>query len=268
MKNILLRITVALLVMAVAVGTGAACPPQQTTYQGEGEYHYDTSDVDENDYVYLDAEYEYDVTETEYRRATVYEGTASASGEVGHVVTADSTTTRDFAGGEINAEGKVIERRHWRHGHRTAGYINFDGKVYQGTQVDSGRHHSYFEEGYTFDGKIVKRFNSNWRLRYLNYDYYNYSYAYTDERVENQMCSPSQYTLGEPGDKIPVLYTWAEVGNKFKHHTTEYFPAEGTYQGCVIVTPAQIVGEPIQESNFWDTAKGKRVAEWQAAHRE
>ena len=64
------------------------------------------------------------------------------------------------------------------------------------------------------------------------------------------------------GDKLPTLYTWAEKDDKYEHHTTFYPPAEGTYTGVIIVTPPQIAGEPLQETGYWDTAKGHRVSEW------
>lgn len=65
------------------------------------------------------------------------------------------------------------------------------------------------------------------------------------------------------GDYIPVLYTWRDyyTGNT---HTTDYYPT--MYQGCVIITPARIAGEPLQDNDFWDTAKGQRILLWKANH--
>ena len=71
-------------------------------------------------------------------------------------------------------------------------------------------------------------------------------------------------TITQKGDQLPTLYTWAEKDNKYEHHTTLTFPAEGTYTRCVIITPPQIAGEPLVESNFWNTPKGQRILQWKA----
>ena len=88
----------------------------------------------------------------------------------------------------------------------------------------------------------------------------------------NSMSSPSMGigfmlpdgTITQKGDQLPTLYTWAEAGNKYEHHTTLDFPANGTYTGCVIITPPQIAGEPLVPNNFWNTPKGQRILEWKA----
>lgn len=90
--------------------------------------------------------------------------------------------------------------------------------------------------------------------------------------IENCMSSPSlglgfKYpngTVTQRGDHVPTLYTWAEVDDKYEHHTTLTFPAEGIYSGCVIITPPQIAGEPLVPTGFWDTPKGQRILQWKA----
>lgn len=92
------------------------------------------------------------------------------------------------------------------------------------------------------------------------------------EGIENCMSSPAlglglklpDGTITQRGDQLPTLYTWAEVDDKYEHHTTLTFPAEGTYTGCVIITPPQIAGEPLVPSGFWDTPKGQRILQWKA----
>ena len=64
------------------------------------------------------------------------------------------------------------------------------------------------------------------------------------------------------GDNLPTLYTWAEKDDKYEHHTTFYFPANVIHTGVVIITPPQTAGVPIQETGYWDSAKGKRTLEW------
>lgn len=71
-------------------------------------------------------------------------------------------------------------------------------------------------------------------------------------------------TITQKGDQLPTLYTWAEKDDKYEHHTTLTFPAEGTYTGCVIITPPQTAGVPLVESNFWNTPKGQRILQWRA----
>ena len=93
-----------------------------------------------------------------------------------------------------------------------------------------------------------------------------------EEKPENCMSSPAMGiglrlpdgNVTKKGDKLPTLYTWAEKDDKWEHHTTFYFPAEGTYTGVVIVTPPQTAGEPLQETGYWDTSKGQRTLEWKA----
>ena len=225
-----------------------------------------------------DIEAKWDVTETERRRVTSYQGEGDASIEVGHVVTEGTKTTTDFAGAEIHVEGGVVERR----GDITWAQVCFDGKVYQGQQVDDGRSHTYFEEGHTFDG-IIKIRHGDVKYKgkdasYFNYDYYSISESWYDkedkpkDEPQNSMSSPSmgiglRLPNGEvtkAGDKLPTLYTWAEKDDKYEHHTTFYFPLEGTYTGIVIVTPPQTAGVPIQETGYWNSAKGKRTLEWKA----
>ena len=92
------------------------------------------------------------------------------------------------------------------------------------------------------------------------------------KNIENCMSAPSlglglklpDGTITQRGDHVPTLYTWAEVDDKYEHHTTLTFPAEGTYTGCVIITPPQIAGEPLVPTGFWDTAKGQRILQWKA----
>ena len=93
-----------------------------------------------------------------------------------------------------------------------------------------------------------------------------------EKEIENCMSSPSlglgfKYpngTVTQRGDHVPTLYTWAEVDDKYEHHTTLTFPAEGIYSGCVIITPPQIAGEPLVPTGFWDTPKGQRILQWKA----
>ena len=92
------------------------------------------------------------------------------------------------------------------------------------------------------------------------------------EKPQNSLSSPAMGiglrlpdgNVTKKGDKLPTLYTWKEKDDEFEHHTTFYFPAEGIYSGVVIVTPPQTAGEPIQETGYWDTAKGQRTVEWKA----
>ena len=92
------------------------------------------------------------------------------------------------------------------------------------------------------------------------------------EEPKNTLSSPAMGiglrlpdgNVTKKGDKLPTLYTWKEKDDEFEHHTTFYFPAEGTYSGVVIVTPPQTAGTPIQETGYWDSAKGQRVSEWKA----
>ena len=93
-----------------------------------------------------------------------------------------------------------------------------------------------------------------------------------DESDDNDKCSVelSSPALGVgwngsvAGDKIPILYTWAD--EFCEKHTTDYFPAEGEYFSAVIVTPAQIAGEPIQTNNYKTSAKYLRLMQWKANH--
>lgn len=90
------------------------------------------------------------------------------------------------------------------------------------------------------------------------------------EKPKNSLSSPPMGiglrlpdgNVTQKGDKLPTLYTWKEKDNEYEHHTTFYFPAEGTHSGVVIITPPQIAGEPLQETTYKDTSKAQRISEW------
>ena len=92
------------------------------------------------------------------------------------------------------------------------------------------------------------------------------------EKPQNSLSSPPMGiglrlpdgNVTKKGDELPTLYTWKEKDDEWKHHTTFYFPAEGTHSGCVIVTPPQTAGVPIQETGYWGSAKGQRILKWKA----
>ena len=138
--------------------------------------------------------------------------------------------------------------------------LSRDPSYYHPNPYDDDDQHAMYEYGY-IDGY------------YQGYD----DATATDNlgnktKPENCMSSPAlglglklpDGTITQRGDHVPTLYSWAEVDDKYEHHTTFYYPAEGTHTGCVIVTPPQIAGEPLVESNFWDTPKGQRILQWKA----
>lgn len=270
MKNILIVMLVILSVFMV----GSACSePVVTEHEGSIDYYSDTSEYDPNDYMYIEADAQWQYTEYKYCSCySEFEGEADAHGEIGYVVTEDGTTTTDSLGGNIHVEFE---------GHDccccdTEIYGSFDGNWYTGHQVDQGRSHSYFEEGYMFDGEFYYSSYYGLDFDFYSYEYYNFSKYWTDE-LEDVIPTNSAPALGfgfdNPDGSVPALYTYMFDGESV---TVIVFPVNA--EGPVICTPPRFqVGKPLtfdgtvagmiggQHDN---TARGLRIALWHANHAE
>ena len=142
-----------------------------------------------------------------------------------------------------------------------------DGKL----GIDNREWYNYENQ---YNGWSNAEYESGYRRGYA----YGYQINYEEpcaapkEKTKNTLSSPAfgigfRYqngTITQRGDNVPTLYTWAEKNNKYEHHTTLTLPTEGTHTGCVIITPPQIAGEPMVQTNFWNTAKGQRILQWKS----
>lgn len=188
-------------------------------------------------------------------------------------ITEDDVTETEFSGYDLEVHIEGEDPGNFR--------VDYSLDVYEGTEIDTVEYTDRYQEGTIIEGYEIE-------ISYVTVDSdqsdpipYEIN-TYTDkttgevtvvkEEGENCMSSPSMGiglklpdgTITKEGDKLPTLYTWAEKDDKWEHHTTLYFPAEGTCTGCVIVTPPQTAGVPIQEKSYWDTAKAQRYLEWKA----
>ena len=153
--------------------------------------------------------------------------------------------------------------------------INVDGRAYQNGETgylykdEDNKYYGYIESGYYIGGNIIYE-NQNHDNIYalennLHYDKYS-KYVVTKSKPmgEFTLSSPSLglgYKGSVAGDSIPELFTYRDT-NTWKRVVSDTYPTD--HDGSVIITPARIAGEPLQETGYWDTAKGQRVSEWKA----
>lgn len=190
-------------------------------------------------------------------------GEYAITGEItrgGDIYTAEFDAT-----GYIKMHGEDIEKVD----------ITVDGKIYQSTETDTNNYYEYSEDGYHVGGNIAYTYYYYWsdELEHdLDFEEYSIHEHYLKPQEEstrtNTMSSPGlglNWQGSVAGDQIPQLYTWAEKDNKYKHHTTDYYPHPGTCAGVVTITPARIAGEPIEPTGYWDTPRGRKVLQWKSS---
>lgn len=152
--------------------------------------------------------------------------------------------------------------------------LDVDGKIFQNGDYtylyrdEDNKYYGYVESGYNIEKGYIY---------YLNQDAYqaleiNFSTIPYSVYVTTQSKPIGAFTLSSPslglgykgsvaGDSIPELFTYRDI-NTWKRVVSETYPTD--HDGPVIVTPARIAGEPLQETGYWDTAKGQRVSKWKA----
>ena len=147
---------------------------------------------------------------------------------------------------------------------------DINGKLYQNSEKgylykdNDYEYYGYTESGYIVDGWIDKC--------HIHYDEADLGLTYYSMYVITKSKPQSQFTLSSPalglgyngsvaGDYIPELFTYRDQ-NTWDRVVSETFPMN--HEGVVICTPARIAGEPIQETKYWNSAKGQRVLEWKA----
>lgn len=200
---------------------------------------------------------------TNYRNGNYdVEGTIDISEETYNVdVTADGFIRMEGSGNGLTSD--LLRAR-----------LNVDGKAYQNGETqylykdEDNKYYGHLESGYYVNGwlKYWEGSNGNERLRNeLSFDEYS-MYVTTKSKPRGQftLSSPALglgYEGSVAGDSIPELYTYRDT-NTWKRVISETYPTD--HDGPVIVTPARTAGEPLQETGYWETAKGQRVSEWKA----
>ena len=233
----------------------------------EGTFEIDDTIVDD---VYLDLTVDYDAEigvggrgNTNYRNGDYdIEGTISISDETYNVDMTAEGWIRMRDSGPDGPSADILRAR-----------LNIDGKAYQNGETQylykdgDNRYYGHIESGYYVDGYLrYGEYKNNERLIYdLNFDEYSmYVTTMSKPMGEFTLSSPSLglgYKGSIAGDSIPELFTYRDT-NTWKRVVSETYPTD--HDGPVIVTPARIAGEPLQETGYWDTAKGQRVSEWKA----
>lgn len=230
------------------------------------------------DYGYTDDEIVY--THSEYIEESYSESNSEEEFErdrkidiyIENSITEDYVTETEFSGYDLEVHMEGEDPGNFR--------IDYSLDTYKGAEIDTIEYTDRYQEGVVIEGYQIEVSHVTTE-EYVTAEGYEMN-TYTDKTTGevtvvkkegvNCMSSPSMGvglklsdgTITKEGDKLSTLYTWAEKDDKWEHHTTLYFPVEGTFTGCVIVTPPQTAGVPIQENSYWDTAKAQRYLEWKA----
>ena len=189
----------------------------------------------------------------------------------------DIEGTVDISGESYNAEFDDSSGEIWLNGDNLKRMdLTLDGKIYQNGETgylykdENNKYYGYIESGYYLDGDLYYQNRVPCHGgEYLEYDVNAEGYS---KYVVTKSKPRSQFTLSSPplglgyegsiaGDSIPQLYTYRDT-DTWERVISETYPTD--HDGPVIITPARIAGEPLQETGYWDTAKGQRVSEWKA----
>ena len=228
--------------------------------------NYGDENVKPEDFAIDDIEYDEDYSPE--KGNFIIDGTISTNSETYNV---DMT-----ANGWIRTEGN--ERDSTLTSNLLCTNLVVDGKIFQNGEYtylyrdEDNKYYGYVESGYNVKNGYVYYLNQDaYQALDIDFDtgtkwYSNYVVTKSKPIGAFTLSSPSLglgYEGSVAGDSIPELFTYRDT-NTWKRVVSETYPTD--HDGPVIVTPARIAGEPLQETGYCDTAKGQRVSEWKASN--